>query len=191
MSKTGCFLLDDFHLLTGGWRLLVGKVDEERDRSANSLLRPGPGQVLHLTSMCKQVGWAPWLPPTWTGSPPDSESAKQWARRLGNCLLRPTWSSSDDWQALITSNKQTSWNIIRSCRLNVTDQCSASRKRVLSKQTDVSNVKIFYAFIGFPMMLNWLLMTLLIGCFKCECILNFEPAPIRMLWTTRSQLPQS
>ena len=113
MSKTGCFLLDDFHLLTGGWRLLVGKVDEERDRSANSLLRPGPGQVLRLTSLCKQVGWAPWLPPTWTGSSPHSESAKQWARRLGNCLLRPTWSSSDDWQALITSNKQTSWNTIK------------------------------------------------------------------------------
>ena len=56
----------------------------------------------------------------------------------------------------------------------MTDQCSASRKRVLSKQTDVSNVKKNYAFIGFPMMLNWLLMTLSIGCFKCEWILNFE-----------------
>ena len=111
MSKNGCFLLDDFHLLTGGRRLLVGKVDEERDRSANSLLRPG--QDLRLTSLCKQVGWAPWLPPTWTGSSPHSESGKQWARRLGNCLLRPTWSSSDDRQALITSNKQTSWNTIK------------------------------------------------------------------------------
>ena len=42
---------------------------------------------------------------------------------------------------------------------DVTDQCSASRKRVLSKQTDVSNMKKKYAFIGFPMMLNWLLRT--------------------------------
>ena len=58
MSKNGCFLLDDFHLLTGGWRLLVGKVDEERDRSANSLLRPG--QVLRLTQKVQnneQGGW--------------------------------------------------------------------------------------------------------------------------------------
>ena len=77
MSKNGCFLLDDFHLLTGGWRLLVGKVDEDLPTASSDLDRFSaslpcaskwvggpdylrPGQVLRLTQKVQnneQGGW--------------------------------------------------------------------------------------------------------------------------------------
>ena len=124
-------------------------------------------------------------PSTWTGSPPHSESASNWVgdpdylwpgqvlrltqkvqdkEQVGwrKSLLRPTWSSSDDQQALIASNKQTSWNTIKH-NLLLSSQCDRlvfGLKEESIEQTDgCLKYEKNYAFIGFPMMLNWLLRT--------------------------------
>ena len=136
---------DVFHLTTstcwlvaGLWRLLVGQVDEERDRSANSLLRPG--QVLRLTQKVQDKEWVGWR----------------------KSLLWPTWSSSDDRQALITSNKQTSWNTIKHNPL-LSSQCDrpvfSLKKESIEQTHGCLKYEKKYAFIGFPMMLNCLLRT--------------------------------